>query len=91
MTSLKANELWGVKVKPTSFSALCGYQSSRHSAALWSNMEMMQYSKAMKNLDTPYQQLSLRPKMPGQLGVFSYFWRFTKYWRSRIFELKKDV
>lgn len=39
MTSLKANELWGVKVKLSSFFALCGYQSSICSAALWPNME----------------------------------------------------
>lgn len=39
MTSLKANELWGVKVKPSSFFALYGYQSSICSAALWPNTE----------------------------------------------------
>lgn len=39
MTSLKANELQSVKAKPVSCSALCGYQSSRRSAALWPNME----------------------------------------------------
>lgn len=89
MTSLKANELWGVKVKLSSFFALCGYQSSICSAALWPNMENdAEFYK--KNSDTSYQQLCLGPKMSGHLGVFSYSGRF-KYWSSWIFKRKRCV